>query len=281
MSRQLWWGHRIPVWTITIDRARYPNFPASRKGADSAADETSNDVQILFNVAGLVNDVVEGASESPDILRFFKRSTKADALFAKMADRLALRKAGTEYSQDHFDVVAKDTVRLNKTISNDPRHLVFLGTLAAQHARLAGCDGGPRQILSHQRPAHRPRHHHALGGANGDDGDVQHGDEAESCGNHSGSLSLVRGGEGWGEGRFARHLEKPKSLPARPLTPTLSPEYRGEGAGGTRKVARAARPCLRLLSKKITGEPPVPPRSASPSTTSRLIRPSSTAKGSG
>src|SRR6185437_60235 len=42
------------------------------------------------------------------------------------------------------------------------------------------------------------------------------------------SLSPVLRGEGWGEGRFV------ELRPSRewPLTPTLSPEYGGEGAGG-------------------------------------------------
>src|SRR6185437_11801890 len=48
---------------------------------------------------------------------------------------------------------------------------------------------------------------------------------------HSGSLSPVLRGEGWGEGPFSRGAH----FPERPLTLTLSPEYRGEG---TRKIAR-------------------------------------------
>ncbi len=49
-------------------------------------------------------------------------------------------------------------------------HLVFLGTLAAQHARLARRNAGAGVLLSHQHADHIPRHHHVVGRADGVDG---------------------------------------------------------------------------------------------------------------
>src|SRR6185437_10694820 len=43
-------------------------------------------------------------------------------------------------------------------------------------------------------------------------------------------LAPVLGGEGWGEGLFSRAAQL-EALRSSPLTPTLSPEYEGEGAG--------------------------------------------------
>src|SRR6185437_12005402 len=60
---------------------------------------------------------------------------------------------------------------------------------------------------------------------------------------HSCPLSPVLGGEGWGEGpgvekrKLREGFRRPnlgdrgRQFAAWPLTPTLSPEYRGEGAG--------------------------------------------------
>src|SRR5580698_6781697 len=55
----------------------------------------------------------------------------------------------------------------------------------------------------------------------------------------SGSLAPVLGGEGWGEGPGGEE-RCGSTFAVSPLTPSLSPEYRGEGAGAS--VARAARP---------------------------------------
>jgi hypothetical protein len=54
------------------------------------------------------------------------------------------------------------------------------------------------------------------------------------------SLSPVLRGEGWGEGPLQSEISNLKSRIAEPLTPTLSPEYRGEGGR-----IDAVRACLR------------------------------------
>ena len=46
-----------------------------------------------------------------------------------------------------------------------------------------------------------------------------------------GSLSHVLRGEGWGEGPDFERIWQAAMLVVRPLTPALSPAYRGEGAG--------------------------------------------------
>ena len=53
------------------------------------------------------------------------------------------------------------------------RHLVQLRPLAALDARLAGADAGAALLLPDQRAGDEPRHHHALGGAHGDDRSLQ------------------------------------------------------------------------------------------------------------
>ncbi len=62
--------------------------------------------------------------------------------------------------------------------SRRPRHLVQLGSLAPLDARLARANTRARQVLSHERPLDGPRHHHALGGPDGDLRPVQHGRRA-------------------------------------------------------------------------------------------------------
>ena len=124
ISRQLWWGHQIPIWYCkTAAEADLKRAFAGRDDVVWQRDEDNGQWLICAQEEDLAEDAVPGPS--------------ADA------------RAGRA------------------------RHLVQLGPLAALDARLAGADAGAEILLSHQRADHQPRHHHALGRADGADRPVQ------------------------------------------------------------------------------------------------------------
>ena len=126
ISRQLWWGHQIPIWYCkTAAEADLQQAFAGRDDVVWQRDEQYGQWLICAQEEDLAEDAVPGHHAGP-------RAGRA-------------------------------------------RHLVQLRPLAALDARLARADAGTEILLSHQRADHQPRHHHALGGADGADRAVQRG----------------------------------------------------------------------------------------------------------
>jgi valyl-tRNA synthetase len=77
ISRQLWWGHRIPVWTIGGDRKQ--DWPEKLKQTVRSA------LLEHFDRLGIAGDVWgQGIEDPTKILRFCSRSDRADAAIQEL-----------------------------------------------------------------------------------------------------------------------------------------------------------------------------------------------------
>ena len=138
VSRQLWWGHRIPIWSIDeID--------------EPAADDLVARLRMM--PAHATGDLKE---------RIESREDGSRSVFVCLRPEDSTLEAELEA----MGLVAR---------SRCARHLVFVGALAPQHAGLAREDGGARVLLSDQHADHVARHHHLVGRPHGADGAEQCG----------------------------------------------------------------------------------------------------------
>ena len=147
ISRQLWWGHRIPVWTSsrtsdamtsTDARARCDCRASwrqtSRIEADPMLDDGACCRSYLQTVALL--------RRRPDHPRDCESDLEID---------------GFVQDPDVLDTWFSSALWPHSTLG------------WPEQTRRAG------EVVPHQRAGHRPRHHHPLGRPHGDDRDVQHG----------------------------------------------------------------------------------------------------------
>ncbi len=134
VSRQLWWGHRIPIWSQT-DLA-----PADRGsiGQESRCDHRG---QPTTKRATESTKPKTGRQGSLSVLR--NEGDRREAELGRIGFAAGPGCAG---------------------------YLVFLGAVAAQHAGLARADAGAGVLLSDQHADHLPRHHHLVGRPDGVDG---------------------------------------------------------------------------------------------------------------
>ena len=86
IGRQLWWGHRIPVWTLIL-----------APGEGPSADRVRQQLAAAFRAAGIAapqERVAEDAHAPAGCLRFCTLTEEADAVFAELARQVELRKQG-------------------------------------------------------------------------------------------------------------------------------------------------------------------------------------------
>ncbi len=157
VSRQLWWGHQIPVWSITAtDQAECDHLLAALRPwcdehADLAALRIEEDEELAAAKA-------QGGDEYERVRRERPVATLHVCL-----------------KEDRVELAAATGSRGPGTQPGSAGHLVQLRPLAPFDAGLAGTHAGAGLLLPHQRADHQPRHHHAVGGPDGADGPEQHG----------------------------------------------------------------------------------------------------------
>ena len=137
------------------------------------------------------------------------------------------------------------------------RHLVFVGALAPLHARLAGGDAGARLLLPHHHARHQPRHHHALGGADGDHGHLRHGQDPVHRRRHppEDSRSLRRDDEQeQGEWRRSRGRDRG----ARGRRAAVWHGEHGDRDAGRADAGRVSMPALRGADRADRAKPDAP-----------------------
>ncbi len=132
VSRQLWWGHQIPIWSAT---------GLSKDEADA----------IVKKLSAIIGDDADSAAASGRRKR--RRNTRGAGVFE---DR-----SGPSRSRDRSTRADPRPRRLG--------HMVQFGAVAAQHAGLAREDRRAGILLSDQHADHVARHHHVVGGADGAD----------------------------------------------------------------------------------------------------------------
>ena len=195
ISRQLWWGHRIPIW--------YVRRPAPR----------------------------------PTCERAFARPRRR---------RLAhgpSRAAGSICAETDLAADALGPGHVADPGPRRPRHLVQLGPLAALDPGLARADARAGEVLPDERPLDGPRHHHPLGGPDGDLRPVQHGRRPVPRRLHppgdpgrQGQADVEVGGQRHRPGRHHRALRRRRLA----LHPGRR-RHRDPGPADARREAQAAR----------------------------------------
>jgi valyl-tRNA synthetase len=71
IGRQLWWGHRIPVWRVTLDAEKYLSAAISRKESLRRVASEFNGALTEYGIAcGLQNELQESKSEIAETIYF-------------------------------------------------------------------------------------------------------------------------------------------------------------------------------------------------------------------
>jgi valyl-tRNA synthetase len=109
ISRQLWWGHQIPVWTLTISHENFSKWGFDKLGNGVTAQGIiTAELNKVFSEEGIEDwqeSVCSDPDASNDCLRFCTRSEKEDSIFEKIASEIARRKSGKDVFQ-RFGLIA-------------------------------------------------------------------------------------------------------------------------------------------------------------------------------
>ena len=154
IGRQLWWGHQIPVWTRKF---------SGKDERDRGEGDGAEDLQT----------------------RFRKEGRPASCVLARVGSRNIQRLRISLHSRRQHRPSKTNRSGGFHSRRRSPRHLVQQCPLAAQHAGLAGEDGGAGPLVSDERVVDGPRHHHVVGRPHGFDGPQQHGRRSVPPGLHS------------------------------------------------------------------------------------------------
>jgi len=94
ISRQLWWGHRIPVWTIHFETAYVENVLILGEGETQHVREIEQGLSELANICGVEEDIVWRRSDE-DRYRFYvcSRTPKADWMMDSLCKIVNLNKS--------------------------------------------------------------------------------------------------------------------------------------------------------------------------------------------
>jgi valyl-tRNA synthetase len=100
ISRQLWWGHRIPVWTVRLNEAHFKKWPAKALSKRLTDEEiTRTEIEKVFWNNGF-EDFADHVALDPNsptrCLRFCTLTDAADKLFEKLAEETKRRIAGKD-----------------------------------------------------------------------------------------------------------------------------------------------------------------------------------------
>ena len=92
ISRQLWWGHRIPVWTIHFQTAYVANIPDD--GGTEHDREIEQQFSELVNICGVAEDIVRRRSdEDRHKFHICSRTPRADRMMDSLCRIVNLNKA--------------------------------------------------------------------------------------------------------------------------------------------------------------------------------------------
>ncbi len=182
ISRQLWWGHRIPVWRLEITPP--DAFGLQSKMRDWERRETEVRAMIDVGKASNADELLAKIERSVIVgtmcvpvrslrrLRIFSARTSLTESCRRTTTRLCCSSCACRMATLRS---RRSWRRLRlRTRSRRPRHLVQLRPLAALDPRLARGDLGTQEVLPDQRPLDGPRHHHPLGRPDGGLRPVQH-----------------------------------------------------------------------------------------------------------
>jgi valyl-tRNA synthetase len=166
ISRQLWWGHRIPVWYCNHPDCREPIVAREdpRSCPQCGASELHQDPDVLdtwFSSWLWPFSTLGWPAETPDLKAFYPTSTLVtapDILFFWVARMIM---AGIEFMGEvpFRDVYLNGTVRdaqgrkMSKSLGNgiDPLHVVELyGADALRYTVIAGSGLGNDVLLNHE-----------------------------------------------------------------------------------------------------------------------------------
>ena len=132
VSRQLWWGHRIPVWTVTLNPNHFEKWPSKKLGKN-ITDESITDAEIKKTIAvigdemgakNLEDDVFLDSTTPPGTLRYCCKSDAADSVFQKIANEIERRKQGKdvimkfELAATYTDSIVQDSDVLDTWFSS-------------------------------------------------------------------------------------------------------------------------------------------------------------------
>ncbi len=94
ISRQLWWGHRIPVWTLTLNAEHFAKWPATLVGKHHTAEGIVRaELQKLFEDS---DEITEDSTAAEGSLRYCAGTEMADQSFSKIAEEIERRKSGKD-----------------------------------------------------------------------------------------------------------------------------------------------------------------------------------------
>lgn len=100
ISRQLWWGHRVPVWTLTLNEAHFAKFPSRLLGKGITDENVAiTQIQTTFWDQGIDNfDEIVYVDHVPEsrIFRLCTLTNQADEILTKIAEEIARRKSGKD-----------------------------------------------------------------------------------------------------------------------------------------------------------------------------------------
>jgi valyl-tRNA synthetase len=100
ISRQLWWGHRIPVWTVRLNQAQFDKWRSKVPGKwPTDTGVTRAQIERVFANNG-IEDFTDHVALDPNspagCLRFCTLSDEADKIFEKIAEETRRRIAGKD-----------------------------------------------------------------------------------------------------------------------------------------------------------------------------------------
>jgi valyl-tRNA synthetase len=118
VSRQLWWGHRIPVWTLTLKQTFAEKWFNKRwgKGFTDPMPPAVAQLERAFTNEGIdeCEDHISIEQLNEHTLQVCARSDEADRVLARVSKEIAIRKAGGvmvskwELVATHFDSAEQD-----------------------------------------------------------------------------------------------------------------------------------------------------------------------------
>jgi valyl-tRNA synthetase len=118
VSRQLWWGHRIPVWTLTLNKQFAEKWfnPRWGKGFKDPMPPAVAQLERVFSNEGVEDCADHIAIEQVDenTLQICAGSDEADRILARLSKEIALRKSGGvmvskwELAATYFDNAERD-----------------------------------------------------------------------------------------------------------------------------------------------------------------------------
>ncbi|MDX1963144.1 MAG: valine--tRNA ligase [Pirellulales bacterium] len=102
ISRQLWWGHRIPVWQITLQADKYSSELSLKDSLKKVKQEFSTALKKYFSILGLENDyAIQQSETSPTIISLCARTELAEQHISEMECRKNGKSSiGGLYSKD-------------------------------------------------------------------------------------------------------------------------------------------------------------------------------------